>query len=88
MTSCRLGPCLHAGAAPRTPGKPGARDLPAPTPSQRLRADVRAALERGRTLAEIARASGVPRPNLSAWLHGRRDITMSTADKIHAALSI
>lgn len=52
-----------------------------------FRAEVRRAMERGgMTQAALARASGVPRPNISAWLSGRADITTSTLSRLLVAL--
>lgn len=41
----------------------------------------------GRTITALARAAGTTQPHLSAWLSGRRDINLSTADTIFDAMA-
>lgn len=45
-------------------------------------------LERNFTQAELARASGVPRPNLSRMESGARDLTVATLRRLARALGI
>lgn len=42
-------------------------------------------LIRALTIAEVARRSGVPAPNISDWLAGRSTITVETAERLAAA---
>lgn len=45
-------------------------------------------LHRGLTQAALARAAGLPRPNLSAIERGRRDVSLATLRTLAAALEV
>ena len=56
------------------------------TYTQHLRNRITEALERGETIASIARAAGVSRVTLSRFYSGRIDIRLSTASRIASGL--
>lgn len=52
-----------------------------------FRAFVRGQLEaRGRSISELARVAGLTQPQVSAWLSGRKDITVSSLERLLTAL--
>lgn len=53
-----------------------------------LRAAARRALADGLTQGELAEAAGMTQPQLSAWLAGRKTITLDTAARLLAALGL
>lgn len=54
-----------------------------------IRAAVRAEMDsRQYTIAEVARLSGVPRPNLSGWLAGKTDLRVTSAEQVMQVLGL
>lgn len=53
-----------------------------------VRAAARRALAEGATQGELAAAAGMTQPQLSAWVNGRKTVTLDTASRLLAALGL